>query len=68
MQDMKGDLHKDIENLKKQNKTKQKTQTKQIEALERKSSLSQIKNSDESVSNRLNQMKDRISGMRTKYT
>jgi hypothetical protein len=65
---MKGDLHKDIENLKKQNKTKQKTQTKQIEALERKSSLSQIKNSDESVSNRLNQMKDRISGMRTKYT
>jgi hypothetical protein len=53
---MKVDFSKNIGILKKN----------KIEALEMKSSLCQIKNSVESLSSSLNQMGDRISGLKTK--
>jgi hypothetical protein len=56
-QDMKEEINKDMKNIRK---------GKQTEILEIKISLNQIKNTEESHSSRLEQVKDRIAGLKTK--
>jgi hypothetical protein len=56
-QDMKEEINKDMKNIRK---------GKQTEILEIKISLNQIKNTVESHSSRLEQVKDRIAGLKTK--